>query len=286
MPRKFSFAWQLAFTLCVAAFILVPMGMSILAGFTENYFRGPSAGLTLRWVGEIWSRYGDTVQYSMVLALACLTVDLLVGVPAAYALIKRPSRATRLFEELIVLPVAIPGLATALALVITYGGFGHFRTSWAFLLVGHVLYTMPFMIRTVMAVLASIHLKEMEEGAASLGAGFWTRLVTIALPNAAPGVLAGALTVLTLSIGEFNLTMLMSTPMTQTLPVALAVAYTNSRIELASAYTIMFFLMIVPLLIAMQFWGNPMRKSKKPGKSGRPDQQGHGAAAAPARRTL
>ena len=259
MRRNVSFAWQLAFTILVAAFVLVPMAMSITAGFTANYIRGPLEGLTLRWVGEVWSRYGDTVLISLALALSCLLVTLLVGVPAAYALAKRRNRLTRLFEELILLPVAVPGLATALALVITYGGLSGFRTSWTFILVGHVLYTMPFMIRSVLAVMSSINLTELEEGAASLGAGFWTRFWTIALPNAAPGVVAGALTVLTLSIGEFNLTMLMSTPMTKTMPVGLAVAYTNSRIELGSAYTSLFFVMIVPLLIALQLWGNPTR---------------------------
>jgi putative spermidine/putrescine transport system permease protein len=259
MRRKGPFAWQLLFTLMVAAFVLLPMAMSIIAGFTSNYFRGPLDGMTLRWVGEVWSRYGSTVLISLALATGCLAVDLLVGVPAAYALAKRRNRFTRLFEEMILLPVAVPGLATALALVITYGGVSSFRTSWLFILVGHVLYTMPFMIRSVLAVMSSINLRELEEGAASLGAGFWTRFWTIALPNAAPGVVAGALTVITLSIGEFNLTMLMSTPMTQTMPVGLAVAYTNSRIELGSAYTCLFFVMIVPLLIALQIWGNPTR---------------------------
>lgn len=274
MRRSFSFAWQLVFTLLVAAFVLVPMAMSIIAGFTENYFRGPLAGVTLRWVGEVWSRYGDTVLISLALAVSCLVVNLLVGLPAAYALAKRRNRLTRLFEEMILLPVAVPGLATALALVITYGGFSAFRVSWLFILVGHVLYTMPFMIRSVLAVMSSINLTELEEGAASLGAGFWTRFWTIALPNAAPGVVAGALTVLTLSIGEFNLTMLMSTPMTKTMPVGLAVAYTNSRIELGSAYTSLFFVMIVPLLIALQLWGNPTRnlgRRSKPLK----DNDGH-----------
>src|SRR3546814_2412055 len=84
---------------------------------------------------------------------------------------------------------------------------------------------------SVLAVMSSINLTVLEEGAASLGAGFWTRFWTIALPNSAPGILAGTLTVLTLSIGEFNLTMLMSTPMTHTMPDGLAVAYTNSRSE-------------------------------------------------------
>ncbi|MEO7243772.1 MAG: ABC transporter permease subunit [Rubrivivax sp.] len=244
--------------------MLVPMALSIIAGFTSNYIRGPMDGVTLRWVGEVWARYGDTVIFSLALAVGCLVVDLLIGVPAAYALVKRESRLTRLFEEAIILPVAVPGLATALALVITYGGYGEFRTHWTFILVGHVLYTLPFMTRSVVAVMSSIRLGELEEGAASLGAGFWQKFWTIAVPNAYPGILAGALTVLTLSIGEFNLTLLLSTPLTQTMPVGLAVAYTNSRLELGSAYTILFFVMIVPLLIAMQLWGNPTRNLGKP----------------------
>jgi putative spermidine/putrescine transport system permease protein len=69
--------------------------------------------------------------------------------------------------------------------------------------------------------------------------------------------------VLTLSIGEFNVTLLLSTPMTQTMPVGLAVAYTNTRLELGSAYTILFFVMIVPLLVALQRWGNPTRAKRR-----------------------
>ena len=75
------------------------------------------------------------------------------------------------------LPVAIPGLAIALALIIMYGGFRDFRTSWSFILVGHVLYTLPFMVRSVLAVLTSTNFKILEEGAASLGAPFWHRFV-------------------------------------------------------------------------------------------------------------
>ena len=50
------------------------------------------------------------------------------------------------------MPVAMPGLAIALALMITYGGFCDFRRSWLFILVGHVLFTLPFMVRSVIAV--------------------------------------------------------------------------------------------------------------------------------------
>lgn len=263
MQRPALFAAQLTFTLLVSAFLAVPIVLSILAGFTQNFFFGVSSGLTLRWIGEVWTRYGDTALISLGIAIACLAINLVIGVPAAYVLAKRRNRFTRMFEELIVLPVAVPGLATALALVMLYGGFRSFRTSFAFILVGHVVYTLPFMVRSVLAVLSSIDLRLLEESASSLGAGFVMKFRTIALPNALSGIIAGSLMVLTLSIGEFNVTLLLSTPLTQTMPVGLAVAYTNSRLELGSAYTILFFVMITPLLVALQLWGNPSRSARR-----------------------
>ena len=185
----------------------------------------------------------------------------MLGVPAAYAMVKRQNRWTRLFEELLVTPLAVPGLAIALALIINYGGFTGFRRSWLFILVGHVIFTLPFMVRSVIAIMTSINLKEFEEGAASLGAGFWQRFFHIAIPNSVPGILAGALMVFTLSIGEFNLTWMLHTPLTKTLPVGLADSYASMRLEIGSAYTIVFFLMIIPLLLAMQWVAKPRKRT-------------------------
>jgi putative spermidine/putrescine transport system permease protein len=165
------------------------------------------------------------------------------------------SRWARLFEELLTLPVAVPGLASALALILAYGTLQGFRQSFAFILVGHMVFTLPFMVRSVLAVLLSVDMHTLEEGARSLGASFYQRFFGVVLPNCRSGILAGALMVLTLSIGEFNMTLLLHTPLTQTLPVGLADAYASLRIEVGSAYTIVFFMMIVPLLIALQFAG-------------------------------
>jgi putative spermidine/putrescine transport system permease protein len=150
------------------------------------------------------------------------------------------------------LPLAIPGLAIALALLLTYGGFGTFRRSWLFILSGHVIFTMPFMVRSVMAVFATVDIKTLDEGAASLGASPARRFLDVIVPNAVPGILAGALMVVTLSLGEFNLTWMLHTPLTKTLPIGLADSYASMRLEVASAYTLIFFVMIIPLLVAMQ----------------------------------
>ena len=117
------------------------------------------------------------------------------------------------------------------------------------------------MVRSVIAIMTSINLREFEEGAASLGAGFWQRFFHIAIPNSVPGILAGALMVFTLSIGEFNLTWMLHTPQTKTLPVGLADSYASMRLEIGSAYTIVFFLMIIPLLLAMQWVAKPRKRT-------------------------
>lgn len=258
---------QIVVTALTCAFLIVPAVMSMAAGVTANYFQGiGKSGVTLKWVIQVWDLYADTIFLSIQLALATLAVTLVVGVPAAYVLARYPSRIGRFFEELVTLPIAIPGLALALALIITYGGMGDFRQHWTFILVGHVLYTLPFMMRAVMAVLASIDIATLEEGAASLGAPAHRRFLDIVLPNIRSGILAGALMVVTLSIGEFNLTWMLHTPQMKTLPVGLADSYASMRLEIASAYTLVFFIMVIPLLIAMQFAANWSGRSRPANK--------------------
>src|SRR5450830_1027941 len=248
MKHSLRFYLQLAFTLLVCAFLIVPVVLSMLAGVTENFFVGLSSGFTLRWVAQVWDTYQMTIWRSIVIALACLAVTLVVGVPLAYMLARYKggnSCLARVFEELLMMPVAVPGLATALALIMAYGQYRAFRSSLLFILVGHVLFTLPFMVRPVLAVL--------EEAATSLGASMSQRLFGVVVPNVMSGILAGALMVVTLSVGEFNITWMLHTPLTMTLPVGLADSYASMRLEVGSAYTLIFLFMIIPLLIAMQW---------------------------------
>ncbi len=260
MRDRLIFWSQMLFTLLVAAFLIVPAVLSMLAGVTANYFRGISSGFTLQWVMQVWELYADTIARSFLIAGGTLVVTLIIGVPAAYALHVRGGRMARVIEEIITLPLAIPGLAIALALLLTYNSFSDFRRSWLFILAGHVVFTLPFMVRSVMAIFSAIDVKTLDEGAASLGASPWQRFLNVIVPNARPGILAGSLMVVTLSLGEFNLTWMLHTPLTKTLPVGLADSYASMRLEVASAYTLVFFVMIIPLLVAMQMfatWGEP-----------------------------
>lgn len=250
----------LTVTVLVSLFMIAPMLLSIMAGLVNNYSAGLKSGLTLRWLGEVWEVYGNTVGWSLVLALGCVIGTLLLGVPCAYALARSRTRAARAFEELITLPVAVPGLATALALILAYGQLTAFRQSFAFILVGHIVFTLPFMVRTVSSAFQREELRALEEAARSLGANFRQRFLGVLVPAVFPAIVAGSLMVFTLSVGEFNLTWMLHTPLTRTLPVGLADSYASMRLEIGSAYTLVFFIVILPVLWGLQYLAHQVQK--------------------------
>lgn len=243
-----------------AVFMLAPIGLSVLAGLVNNYSVGWSSGLTLRWLSEVWDSYGGTVGWSLALALACVVANLLIGVPCGYALARSHHRAARWFEEWMTLPVAVPGLASALALILVYGSWQDFRQSFGFILVGHLVFTMPFMVRTVSAAFRRDDIRALEEAAQTLGAHFVQRFWGVLVPAVLPSIVAGSLMVFTLSIGEFNLTWMLHTPLTRTLPVGLADSYASMRIEIGSAYTLVFLVVILPVLWGLQAIGTLIEK--------------------------
>ena len=141
----------LVLTLLLTVFMIGPILLSVSAGLVNNYSTGWRSGFTTLWLLEVWDGYGNTVFASILIAASAVVGNIVMGVPAAYALARSRRRWTAWFEELLTLPVAVPGLATALALILAYGQLRGFRQSFYFVLVGHMVFTLPFMVRTVAA---------------------------------------------------------------------------------------------------------------------------------------
>ncbi|MFO7746225.1 MAG: ABC transporter permease subunit [Orrella sp.] len=260
MIRRIQSPGLALITALVAVFMMVPMVLSITAALVNNYSQGFSSGLTLRWLAQVIEVYGQTVVWSIAIAFACVIGNILIGVPAAYALARNPSRWSKTFEEILTLPVAVPGLATGLALILAYGTFRDFRQSYGFILIGHMVFTLPFLVRTVIAAFQRPDLVAMDEAARTLGANFFNRFLGILVPAVLPAIAAGSLMVFTLSIGEFNLTWMLHTPLTRTLPVGLADSYASMRLEVGSSYTLVFFIVVLPMLWLLQWSASLLEK--------------------------
>lgn len=236
-----------------AAVCLLPIPLVLAVATSANWATGPwSGGFTLEWMSIGWSRISSNVAYSAQVALLVLLIDFAIGLPAAWLLARRRFRGRGLVMAVTQMPIAIPGIALALGLIL---GYPQLRPSGALLIGGHVLYTMPFLIATLVPALANPQIRERELVATTLGARALRRLLTVTLPGCRTALLAGIILVVTLSLGEFNVSFFLFTPVEQPLPVELYSGYITNRIEIAAASTTWFLLFVVPAAVVLERFG-------------------------------
>jgi putative spermidine/putrescine transport system permease protein len=208
--------------------------------------------VTMLWYKYVFEVYGHTILLSLKLAFLCIGITIFLGVFGGYGLVRYDFPGRLLLEEMILIPLSLPGISVAVALIGTYGMI---RGSWVIVLLGHLLYTLPFMIQAVTNTLRSYNFFELERAAAGLGASWFQRLRYILLPNLKHALIIGSLLVFTISLGEFNASFLLTTPITLTLPAALYDSYTNDSFQVSSAATSIFMMVVIPVLMAIQFIG-------------------------------
>jgi putative spermidine/putrescine transport system permease protein len=237
-----------------ALFCLAPFLLVSLVATTRQWREGIWAeGFTLEWLVAAWERLTPQVLLSVQLALLVLLLTTLLGLPAAWIIARLRFPGRDLLRSLTDLPLAIPGIAIALALILTYptakaGGY--------LLVVGHLLYTLPFFIAALTPVLGQERILAQEEVAKTLGLSFFKRFFLVTLPNIKTALLAAALLCFTLSMGEFNVSFFLFTPLYKTLPVDLYDVYVTGRLELAAAMTVIFLLFVVPASLILEQLGS------------------------------
>lgn len=244
----------------LAAGVLLPVAVVVLGAFvpaarlgmaSEAWVGGEEAGLSLKWFGYVLDLYGRSLLFSVALAAVAVGVGLALALPAAYGLVRHPFPGSKALEELALLPLAVPGIAAAIALIQTYALV---RGEWWFVAVGHVLYTVPLLLRTLLHALRGEGF-EAERAAATLGAGPLRRFAAVTWPRLRRPASLGALIVAAVSWGEFNASFLLATPLHQPFPAALYATYTSNSFAVSSAATTVFLAGIVPLLAAIERLG-------------------------------
>lgn len=226
---------------------------ALLGVSSERWVADSGQGILAQsWFGYVFDLYGRSMRFSLLLAALSVVVCILVSVPAACAMVRSDSRSSRGLEEITLLPLSIPGIAMSIGLIQAYTIV---RGQWWLILCGHVLYTVPLMMRVVVNALRSFDLERLQSVAQSLGAKRWQRFVFVVLPNLRHSIIVGSLLVFAISWGEFNVSFLLNTPLNQTYPAALYTTYTANSFAVSSAATTIFLAVIIPVLLAVQWIG-------------------------------
>ena len=146
-------------------------------------------------------------------SVAVALVNAVMGTLIAWVLVRDRFRGQSFVNSLIDLPFALPTIVAGLTLLALYGPNGPFGIDVAFsraaIVLALLFVTLPFVIRTVQPVLLELD-REMEEAAASLGAGAIQIFRRVVFPNLFPAVLSGVALAFARAIGEFGSVVLIS----------------------------------------------------------------------------
>lgn len=222
-------------------FLWIPIAVMIVFSFNASRTNAVWRGFTLEWYNHLLAgQFGTEARFSttnllnavgrsLIIAFSSTTISTLLGTAIAIGLERYRVRFQRGIELLLYLPVVIPEITMGLSLLIffsfTFGMVKNLTKSGVQLelglvtmIIGHVVFSMPFVAIAVRARITGMP-KSYEEAARDLGANEFQTFMRVTLPLLVPGILAGALLALTLSLDDFVVSFFVSGPGSTTLPL-------------------------------------------------------------------
>ncbi len=190
------------------AFLHVPIALMALYAFSseESAFRFPPPGLTVRWFGaalarsDVWA----AVALSAKVALVATVGSVILGGLAALALARRTFRGKDLITMGFILPIALPGIVTGIALHAAFQ-MGSITPGFWTIALGHTTFCIVVVYNNVVARLRRLP-PSLVEAAMDLGADHFAAFRTVVLPQLGTALLAGAILAFGLSFDEIIVT--------------------------------------------------------------------------------
>lgn len=222
MKRRLS-GWRVALGFAVTLillFLLLPTLITIAISFGKgNQIVFPPQGLSLHLYRRFFTEEGWVSSAWLSLRIATLSTSLvlLLGVPAAHAIVRGNFPGRRLLALFLVSPMMVPQVSIALALF-TYFTAIRLNQGELRLLAAHCIVTLPYVIMTVSAGLQHVD-PALERAATIMGASRVTVLRRVTLPLLIPSIVTGGLFAFLISFDEVVISWFVAVPEYTTLPV-------------------------------------------------------------------
>ncbi len=223
--------WSLIklYTILVYVFMFAPIVVVIVLSFNPQQFGCfPMEGFSFKWYVKL--AQNETIlrafKNSLILGSLTAVITTAVGVMAALAFVRYDFPGKNSLNTLLLAPIMIPEVVLGVALLLFIRWLQQPK-SFALLLMGHVVLTLPYVLLIVQARLVGIK-RVYEEAAMSLGANPFQTFREVTLPLLMPAILAGMLFSFTISFDDITATLFWATAENQTVPVKIFGMLRNS----------------------------------------------------------
>ena len=258
MKQHSNLGWNLRlYLLLVALFLMLPLVIVVVVAFsTSNFVTFPPPGYSLRWMERVLSdpAFMRPMWNSIKLGFHATVISGVLAVPAALAMVRHRFPGAQAMQSFLLSPLSMPTLILAIALLFFLARIGLGNT-YTGLLLGHVVITLPYMVRTMVAVYASTD-PRIEEAAYTLGATPVAALWHVTLPMLRPAIFAGGIFAFLISFDEVAIALLLASAASITLPVSiLTYLMYNYDPAVAAISVVKMVIVVVALAVLERFYG-------------------------------
>jgi spermidine/putrescine transport system permease protein len=243
----------------VFLFLYAPILLLIAFSFNDSKRNIVWRGFTTEYYAKAWDNASliEAFVNSLVIALVATVISVILGALTALALWRFRFPGKPLVEGAMALPIVVPEICMGVALMAFF-----IRSGWptglpwplslSAITTGHVAFCFPFVAIVVRARMAGFD-RALEEASKDLGASEWQTLRHVTLPYMKPGLVAGALLSMTLSLDDFVITFFTSGPETLTFPVKVySMVRFGATPEVNAASTVLILITVLLTVIAMR----------------------------------
>jgi spermidine/putrescine transport system permease protein len=245
----------------IMAILYLPIVVLIAYSFNESKSRSHFTGFTLDWYRQLFTNdlIISSLWNTLIIALVSSVVATAIGTAAAIGISNMKKGPRAVVMNFTYLPIINPEIVTGVSLMLLFVAFqGFFATlgyedSFSFgygtLILSHITFNIPYVILNVMPKLRQMD-KNTYEAALDLGCNEWQAFTKVVIPDIMPGILAGFLTSITMSLDDFVISYFVSGPTSQTLPITIF-SMTRRKVspEVNALSTIIFVVVLVVLIL-------------------------------------
>ncbi len=213
-----ALCWVMA--LGVVVFLLLPLVITVLVSFSSSQvYTLPPPEWSFRWYEALTRRAGlmDALMLSLNLAVLSTAASLILGTAAAIGVARGQFRGRAALATFAVSPLMMPGLVLGVAMLQFFREIGLRDAYWS-LLLAHVVITLPFVMRTLLAAMGSFDFA-LVDAARTLGMSYPRAVLRVLIPNLAPAYLTGGLFAFLASMDNYPISIFLTDAFNRTLPI-------------------------------------------------------------------
>ena len=243
----------------ILAVIYLPLIVVLINSFsTSTNLTWPPPGLTLEWWVKAFRNEGalDAIATSVQIAIVATLVSLVLGTLISLALQRFTFFGRDAVSLLVILPIALPGIITGIALNNAFRTIMGIQLSIATVIIAHATFCIVTVFNNVIARLRRVG-TNLEEASADLGAGLWTTFRLVTFPQLRSALFAGGLLAFALSFDEIIVTTFTAGSSVKTLPIwILDNLFRPNQAPIVNVIAVVLVLVsIVPIYVAQRLAG-------------------------------